>query len=82
METDNISSNPQTNTSWSKVVSTNLKPSEGIATGYKKVFFKNENSYMPISIMEMVSGIKPKLRKIICMDGTPFKLGCNLKNLK
>ncbi|OMJ09825.1 hypothetical protein AYI70_g5372, partial [Smittium culicis] len=32
--------------------------------------------------MEMVSGIKPKAKKIICMGGTPFKLGCRLSEFK
>ncbi|OMJ27077.1 hypothetical protein AYI69_g3504 [Smittium culicis] len=36
----------------------------------------------PVSILEMISGMVPKKKAIMCMGGTPFKLGCRLGEFK
>ncbi|OMJ23341.1 hypothetical protein AYI70_g2324 [Smittium culicis] len=82
METSTTSTQSLDTRIWTKVASTNLKPPEGIASGYKKINYKNTNTYKPISIMKMVSGIKPKAIKSIYMGVTPFKLGCRLGEFK
>ncbi|OMJ10481.1 hypothetical protein AYI70_g10300 [Smittium culicis] len=82
METISISTHPPEPRSWANVASSNLEPPEGITSGFKKIIYKKANLYKPISILEMVSSIKPEAKKLICMGGTPFKLGCRLNEFK
>ncbi|OMJ14682.1 hypothetical protein AYI69_g8490, partial [Smittium culicis] len=59
METNNSTPKQLPDVSWANVVTTNLKPPEGIG-------------------FESISGMKTNNKTIMCMGGTPFKLGCRL----
>ncbi|OMJ11647.1 hypothetical protein AYI69_g9752, partial [Smittium culicis] len=81
MEPISISTHPPEPLSWEKVASSNLKPPEGITSGFKKVIYKKANLYKPVSILEMVSGIKPEAKKLICMGGPHLNWDSGLVSL-
>ncbi|OMJ13413.1 hypothetical protein AYI69_g9017, partial [Smittium culicis] len=64
--------------SWAKAVSSKMKSPEVSGIGIRKKAISKNPNYKPVSLLEMVSGNKPKEKKILCMGGTPFKLGHKL----
>ncbi|OMJ22797.1 hypothetical protein AYI70_g2644 [Smittium culicis] len=75
METSHNSNQNQPSQSWAKVVNSNQKPPDIQGIGIRKKLIGKNPNYKPVSLLEMVSGSKPNNKKILCMGGTPFKLG-------
>ncbi|OMJ10430.1 hypothetical protein AYI70_g10337 [Smittium culicis] len=75
METSHNSNQNQPSQSWAKVVNSNQKPPDIQGVGIRKKLIGKNPNYKPVSLLEMVSGSKPNNKKILCMGGTPFKLG-------
>ncbi|OMJ22705.1 hypothetical protein AYI70_g2703 [Smittium culicis] len=61
METDKFSSIPQLQLQLVERYLNHIKPSDDGVTGYKKVDYKSDYTYKPVSIMEMVSDSKRKI---------------------
>ncbi|OMJ24154.1 hypothetical protein AYI69_g4734, partial [Smittium culicis] len=80
MTTNESRKNASTPQSWAEAVTKNLKPPEIRGYGIRKNVTKNLN-FKPVSLMETVSGMKPKEKKVLCIGGTPFKLGYKIQDL-
>ncbi|OLY80462.1 hypothetical protein AYI68_g3622 [Smittium mucronatum] len=64
---------------WSMIASDRTKPPDEIP-GKSPLRRYTAQKFIPTSLMEIVTGGGPQKKKIT-MGGTPFKLGCHLKNI-